>query len=446
MKRRKFLKNTVLGAGCFNAAFSLSRSLSFGQAPPSERIRTGFVGVAGRAGSLLREFSGQKDVEVVALAEIDPRRVPNAMKMLAERDIKPPAVHTDFRKLLDDPSIDVLVVGTPDHWHAIPTIMACLASKDVYVEKPDGHNMVEGQRMVQAMRKQKRVVQLGTQARSSPRMMEAMDYLRTGALGKVLVAKAWETTKQGSIGSPPDSDPPPEVDYDFWLGPAPKRRFNPRRFHGSWRWFFDYGTGDLGNDGVHRIDYARWALGAAVEAEGGKLPVLPRKISAIGGKWYFDDIQEWPDTMQVNYEYGGVGNGPGRILTYEMRVWSPYRMHGAGEGAAVYGDEGYMVIDNRQWRAYDPKDRVVREGKAPGVGTLHVRDFLDCVKSRKRPHADLETIGHPASIFCHAGNVAWRVGRQLQLDPGSELFVDDDEANAFRTRKKYREPWTLPTV
>lgn len=446
MKRRTFLKQSVVGAAGYGAAFSLSRSLSFGQAPPSERIRAGFVGVAGRAGNLLREFADQKDVEIAALAEIDPRHVPGALEDLKERQIKAPPVHTDFRKLLDDPSIDILVVGTPDHWHAIPTIMGCQAGKDVYVEKPDGHNMLEGQRMVQAMRRHNRIVQLGTQARSAPRMFEAVEYLRTGALGRVLVAKAWETMKQGSIGSPPDSDPPSGVDYDFWLGSAPKRPFNPRRFHKTWRWFFDYGTGDLGNDGVHRIDYARWALEAAIEPEGAQLPPLPSKVSAMGGKWYFDDIQEWPDTMQVNYEYESSGKSPGRILTYEMRVWSPYQMYGANEGAAIYGDQGYMVIDNQSWRAYDPEDNILAESEAPPVGSLHIRNFLDCVKSRKRPHADLETIGHPASIYCHAGNVAWRVGRQLQLDAKTETFIDDREANAFRTRKEYRKPWVLPKV
>jgi predicted dehydrogenase len=446
MRRRTFLKNTVLGTGALSAAFSLSRSLSRGQAAPSERIRAGFVGVAGRAGALLKQFSAQPEVEVVALAEIDPRRVPAAMKMLESRKLKAPVVHTDFRKLLDDRSIDILVVGTPDHWHAIPTIMGCQAGKDVYVEKPDGHNMIEGQRMVQAMRKHKRIVQHGTQARSSPRMHEAIDYVRSGALGKVLVAKAWETTKQGPIGSPPDSQPPPGVDYDFWLGPAPKRPFNPRRFHGSWRWFFDYGSGDLGNDGVHRMDYARWALNAAVETEGQSLPVLPHKISALGGKWYFDDMQEWPDTMQVNYEFAGSNGQPGRILTYEMRVWSPYPMLGKGEGAALFGDRGYLVIGNSQWGAYDPKGKLLVEGKAPRDATVHIRNFLACVKSRKRPNADLETVGHPSSILCHAGNVAWRIGRQVELDPDTELFVDDAEANAHRTRPEYRAPWKLPEV
>jgi predicted dehydrogenase len=297
--------------------------------------------------------------------------------------------------------------------------------------------------MVAAQRKHKRVVQMGTQSRSGAHFLSAIDYIRQGSLGTCLVAKAWETTKQGPIGRPADSEPPEGVDYDFWLGAAPKRPFNIRRFHGNWRWFFDYGTGDLGNDGVHRLDYARWALSTAVEAQGGQPLGMPLKITATGGKWYFDDMQEWPDTLQVTYEFPGT---PGRILTYEMRIWSPYRMYGEGEGAVIYGDRGYIVIGNSRWRAYDPQDKVLAEGSGNNDGRTHIENFLACVKSRNKPAADLETIGHPSSVLCHAGNLAWRVGRTLQLDPVTETFVGDDEANAKRTRPEYRKPWTLPDV
>src|SRR4029079_12919493 len=173
----------------------------------------------------------------------------------------------DFRKALEDKSLDALVIGTPDHWHALPTIHACQAGKDVYVEKPDGHNIVEGRTMGAAAKKYGRIVQLGTHSRSGPHLLSCIEYLKTGALGKVRFAKAWESGKQGSIGKAAHGPAPPGVDYDFWLGPAPLRPFNPRRFHGSWRWFFDYGTGDLGNDGVHRLQTARLALGAGTSSE-----------------------------------------------------------------------------------------------------------------------------------------------------------------------------------
>ncbi len=422
-------------------------SFAADSSPPSERIRVGCVGIGGRAASLLEAFSKRRDVEIAGIADIDERRIPAALNRVQENSGRQPTVVKDFRHLIDDQSIDILVVGTPDHWHAIPTILGCLAGKDVYVEKPDGHNLIEGQRMVAAMRKHGRIVQMGTQARSGEYLQDAVAYIRSGKLGRVLVAKAWETSRQRSIGHPADGVPPPGVDYEMWLGPAPLRPFNPLRFHSNWRWFFDYGTGDVGNDGVHRIDYARWGLQAAAEAEGSTLALLPGKVSAIGGKWYFDDIQEWPDTLQATYEYPSQDGGPGRILTYEMRLWSPYRMYGETEAAVIYGDQGYVVISHRGWRAYDAADEKVAEGKASPADTdRHVENFLDCVRSRQRPNADLESVGHPSSVLCHAANVAWRVGRQVELDAATETFVGDPEANALRTRPEYRPPWVLPEV
>ena len=442
-QRRGFLKTSTVAT----AAAVLGQG-RIAKSAPSERLRAGFVGVGGRARSLLNMFAEQKDVDILALADIDSRRLPQAVETVKTKNGNDPKTYGDFRHIIDDANIDILVVGTPDHWHAIPTILGCMAGKDVYVEKPDGHNILEGRRITEAMRKYQRIVQLGTQARSSQHFVDAIQYIKTGALGKVLVAKAWESSRQGPIGFPSDGRPPEGVDYETWLGPAPKRPFNPRRFHGSWRWFFDYGTGDLGNDGVHRLDYARWAMNTALEAQGEPATYLPTKITATGGKWYFDDAQEWPDTLQVNYEYPGHEKGPGKILTYEMRVWTPYNTRGGdlSEGAIVYGDRGYIVFGNRHWKAYAGKEKLVAEGKGQNKATLHIRNFLDCVKSRQKPNADVETVGHPSSVLTHAGNVSWRVGRQVQLDPETEEFIDDDEANALRTRSEYRKPWLLPDV
>lgn len=441
LPRRGFLGHSAAGLTTLAASPWLLGQA--GQAPASERLRVGCVGVAGRAGFLMKTFAAQRDVDLVMVCDIDANRLAAAVTAVAAINGKKPVAVGDFRRLIDHQELDALVVGTPDHWHAIPTILACQAGKDVYVEKPDGHNIVEGQRMVAAQKKHQRIVQMGTQSRTTPHFREAMEYIKTGKLGRCLVAKAWESSKQGSIGRPADSTPPAGVDYDMWLGAAPKRPFNVRRFHGNWRWFFDYGTGDLGNDGVHRLDVARWALSTAVEAEGGQPLYLPKMISAVGGKWYFDDMQEFPDTLQVNYEFEGQ---PGRILTYEMRVWAPYPYLEESEGAAVFGDQGSIIIGNGRWRAFDAKQKVVAQGGGNYDGTDHIRNFIDCVKSRKKPNADLETIGHPSSVLCHAGNVAWRTGHQLTLDPVTEMFIGDDAANALRTRPEYRAPYLLPEV
>jgi predicted dehydrogenase len=431
MERRRFLQGSIGGA----AALATPAA----KAQPSEKVLVGCIGVGGRAGGIMRAFAGLKEVEVVAICDLDSRRLPEAEAAVEKLQGRRPRTETDFRRLLDDPRIDALCVGTPDHWHAIPTIIGCQAGKDVYVEKPDGHNMVEGQRMVEAMRKHRRIVQLGTQSRTSERSRTAMEFIRSGKLGKCRFAKAWESAKQGNIGRPPDGEPPSGVDYDMWLGPAPKRPFNPLRFHGNWRWFFDYGTGDLGNDGVHRLDVALWALNVAAEAQGEPPLPLPTSISATGGKWYFDDAQEWPDTLQVDYEF------PGKVLTYEMRLWTPCAYHGDKEAAAVYGDQGYIVISNSRWRAFGPGDTLIAQGAGGDTTSEHIQNFIDCVKSRNRPNADLETVGHPASLLCHAGNIAWRTGKRLRLDARTETF-DDREANLLRTRPEYRKPWTLPRV
>lgn len=440
MDRRTFLRtSTAIG---LSSTFHPLAAGAVEKAPASERLQVGVMGAGGRALGLLKTFSESPYADVVAIADIDSRRIPAAVSEVEQRQGSTPWTTGDFRKIIDDPTIDALVIGTPDHWHAIPTILACMAGKDVYVEKPDGHNMVEGQRMVAAMRKHSRIVQMGSQHRATERLQSAIEYVRSGALGRCLVAKAWESTRQGSIGHIPDEAPPEGVDYDMWLGGAPKRPFNPRRFHGNWRWFYDYGTGDLGNDGVHRLDMAVALLNAACEAQGDESLGLPRKITASGGKWYFDDMQEFPDTLQVNYEYEGVSP---KLLTYEMRIWSPYPMNGLGEGAAVYGDKGYIEIGNNGWRAFEGREQIkLVEGDSHE--RPHVQNFIDCVKSRNRPFCDLETVGHPASVLCHAGNISARLGRQLTLDAASETFINDNDANALRTRPEYRAPWLLPEV
>jgi len=447
MDRRNFLSKSAASGLTASTVALYERRLQARSVGPSERIRIGMVGTHGRAGALMRIFAGQGDVDVIAVADVDSRYHDAAVETVKNIAGNTPKVYTDFRHIIDDKTIDAVVVGTPDHWHAIPTIMACQAGKDVYVEKPDGHNILEGQTMVKAMRKHKRVVQMGTQARTSEHFQSAMNWINNGHLGMVLVAKAWESTRQGSIGKPADSAPPEGVDYDLWLGPAPDRAFNPRRFHGHWRWFFDYGTGDLGNDGVHRIDIARWALDTAGRAQGLEPLYMPTRISGLGGKWYFDDLQEWPDTLQATFEYGNrAGDKPGRLLSYEMRLWTPYRYNDETEGAILYGDKGNIVIGNRRWRAFDPGGKILAQGAGENGGASHLRNFLDCMRSRKRPNADLETVGHPSSILCHSANVSWRLGRQVTLDPKTELFVDDAEANALRTRRTYRKPWELPQI
>jgi predicted dehydrogenase len=401
------------------------------------------VGVRGRGQHLLGVFAARPDVDIKSICDIDEKILGERTEEVAADMGRRPEMIRDFRRALDDPAIDAIVVATPTHWHAIMMVMACQAGKDVYLEKPDGHNTVEGQRMVAAARNHQRVVQLGIQSRSGPYFHNMIEYIRSGHLGRALFAKAWESNKQGSIGHPPDGDPPAGVDYDMWLGPAPKRSFNRMRFHGNWRWFFDYGAGDLGNDGVHRLDLARWAFEAAVAANGDP-PLGPiQAVSAHGAKCYFDDMQEWPDNLMITYDYG-----VGRVMTYEMRLWTPYTLDGEGEGAAVYGDQGYIVIGNERWRAFTSRNKLVKEenGDYQANTIPHVENFIECIRSREKPAGDLESVGHPSSLLCHLGNAAWRAGRTIRFDADTYTCIGDDDANQFLTRPSYRAPWTLPEM
>lgn len=439
MNRRRFLQGSAAATTLSLGGLSSALAGAANKPAPNDRIAVAVVGLHGRGGHLLRTFCKLPDVEVRCLCDVDQRVLDQRAAEVEKLSGRRPETTGDFRRAVDDRSIDALILGTPDHWHAIPTILACQAGKDVYVEKPDGHNVRESVAMAAAATKYRRVVQLGTQARSGPHLHSAMEYIAGGALGRVRFAKAWESSRQGSIGHPADTPAPEGVDYDMWLGPAPKRPFNPRRFHSSWRWFFDYGTGDLGNDGVHRLDIARWGLQTALAATNEELPLLPKSVSAHGGKHYFDDDQEWPDNLMVTYDFGTC------LMTYEMRIWSPYRLDGESEGAAVLGDEGYIVIGNGRWRAMDRKGKQVAEDKGGYNDAGHARNFLDCMRSRKAPVADLPTVGHPSSMLCHLGNAAWRAGRTLRFDPASVSIPGDQQASQLLGRT-YRKPWALPEL
>jgi predicted dehydrogenase len=288
--------------------------------------------------------------------------------------------------------------------------------------------------MVDAARRHKRIVQVGTQSRSTEHVMRAMELLRQGAIGDVLVAKAWNSQLRGNIGHAKPSDPPAHLDFDLWVGPAPMVPYQSNLLHGVWRWWFAFGTGDMGNDGVHDLDIARWGLG--VEAH-------PSKIAALGGKYFFDDDQQFPDTQYVTFEYEMAG-GKKKQLVYEHRIWSPYVQEGHENGNAFYGTKGMLILGKHSgWQLFGPRNQPRDKMSGRPDDLAHHRNFLECIRNDRHPNADIE-IGHLAATLCHLGNIATRVGRTLRFDPQTELVEGDEEANRL-VRRTYRPGhWAVP--
>jgi predicted dehydrogenase len=388
-----------------------------------EKVVLGIMGLNGRGKDLAQGFAATGGAEIAYLCDVDERAIGKAAAALAGKQEKTPAGVRDFRRVLEDRAVDALVVAAPDHWHGPATILACAAGKHVYVEKPASHNPREGELMVAAARKHGRVVQLGTQRRSMPGVIEAVEKLKAGTIGRVLFARGWYNNTRPSIGHGKPAAVPAWLDYSLWQGPAPEREFRDNRVHYHWHWFWHWGTGELGNNGIHALDVCRWGLGVD----------YPTRVTAGGGKYRYDDDQETPDTLVVTYDFGD------RAITWEGRSWHPRGFEGNGFGIAFYGEQGTMVLDGGGYRVLDMKGMEVSRGSGAGGDGAHLQNFLQCVRSGARPNAEIEE-GHKSTLLCHLGNIAWRVGRTLNLDPKTGRITGDGEAAAL-WRREYRKGW-----
>jgi predicted dehydrogenase len=420
LDRRAFLKASAAAVSGLSA---LSAARAADQ--PNEKIVLAVAGVHGRGRDHLRGFSALKDVEIAYVCDPDENVIPDALKVLHPDHKTTPKVEKDLRRALDDRAVTGLVIATPDHWHALATVWACQAGKHVYVEKPCSHNLFEGRRMVEAARKYDRVVQVGTQRRSAPHSKSAAEFIRSGGLGKVPFARTWIAGHRPSIGHKEDAAVPAGVDYDLWLGPAPQRPFNPNRFHYNWHWNWDYGTGELGNNGIHALDLARMVLG--LEA--------PLRVTCGGGKYFYDDDQQTPDTQVATFDFADT------CVIWEHRIWSKTGFEGEPWGLAVYGEKGTLIFDKKGWHV---ADGVEASDKAGEMDQAHKRDFLDCIRAGRRPNADIEE-GHRSTSLCHLGNIAWRSGRTLRWDGKAEIVLGDAEATRMLARE-YRKGFELPRV
>jgi predicted dehydrogenase len=460
--RRDFLK-----AGAVAAAGLLRPDRAMGS---NDRVRVAIVGLRGRGFDHIKTYHGIPGVEIAALCDIDESVIRMRLQDLEKIDAPAPKTYGDYRKLLEDKSIDAVSIATPNHWHSLMAIWACQAGKDVYVEKPLSHTWWEGKQLVAAVNKYNRIVQHGTQCRSSVGVKQAVQHLRDGLVGDVYMARGLCYKWRDTIGKKPIEAVPAGVNYDLWLGPAPDLGFTRNRFHYNWHWFWDTGNGDVGNQGIHEMDTARWGLGVK----------FPTKVSAMGAHVMFDDDQQTPNLLSCNFEFDGP-DSKRRILQFEVRHWITNNEAEIGKfgkssvppaglsatakpasskadplgspsakkntiGNIYYGPKGYLAIQD-----YDTYRTWLGEAAEPGPsgqgGERHFANFIDCVRSRKKEDlgAPVEE-GHISCTMVHLANVSYRLGRTLNFDPKTEQVIGDEEANRLlrNADRGYRRGFEIP--
>ena len=430
--RRRFLGRST-GAAAMAGVLG-SRGGAAERAAP---FRVALVGCGGMGQHHLRLLAPRKDVQIAYLCEPDATRLASAVQLVVAAGQATPKAVKDMRPVLDDRSVRAVWIATPDHWHAPAAILAAEAGKHVYVEKPCSHNLREGRLMIEAARRNKIVMQVGTQSRSTPHVIQAMARLRQGAIGTVLAAKAWNSQRRHDIKHARPSDPPAGLDYDLWLGPAPYVPYQRNLLHAIWRWWYSFGLGDIGNDGVHDIDLARWGLG---------MDEHPSVVTAAGGKYFFDDDQQWPDTQYVVWEYPGDRHvGHRRQLVFEQRIWSPYVQEGFENGNAFYGTEGMMLLGKQGgYQIYGRRNKLLERVDSVKMDLqAHHDNFLACIADGQRPNADIE-VNHLTTSLCHLANIATRTGRVIHFDSRTEKILGDEEAVGLLRRSYRAGHWAVP--
>jgi predicted dehydrogenase len=456
--RRDFLKTGAAAVAAFQARNVLGAN---------DRVRIAVVGLRGRGLDHIRSIHEIPNVELAAICDIDESVIAQRLDSIEKLGMPKPQTFGDVRKLLEDKSIDAISIAAPNHWHSLMGIWACQAGKDAYVEKPCSHSWWEGKQLVAAANKYNRIVQHGTQSRSSAGAKEAIQHLRDGLIGDVYLARGLCYKWRDTIGRTPKSAIPAGVNYDLWLGPAPDRGFTKNRFHYTWHWFWDTGNGDIGNQGIHEMDTARWGLGVG----------FPTKVAAIGGHVMFDDDQETPNVLNAAFEFASP-TGPRRLMEFEVRHWmtnheaeigtwgrsvlppaglaapaaksapslGPVSGKPGTVGNIYYGPKGILAI--QEYETYKSWLGDKAEPGPEGHGKEnHYANFIDCVRSRKKENlsAPIEE-GHISATLVHLANVSYRLGRSLNFDPTKEEVINDAEANRLLrdADRGYRKGFEIP--
>ena len=428
MKRRRFVKTV----SSVTLGLMVPRVV---KGSPNETVRVAVMGLNGRGAVLAKAFAKTANAEVAALCDVDSTVL---AKTAASVGVKKTIV--DFRRALDDKSIDALVIATPDHWHAPAAILAMSAGKHVYLEKPCGHNAREGELLVNAQRKTKRVVQMGTQQRSAPRSMEVLQAIREGLIGKPYLGRAWYANTRGSIGRGKPASVPANLDYELWQGPAPRAPYKDNVIHYNWHWFRRWGTGEICNNGTHEVDVCRWALGVDTCV----------RVTSSGGRYHFDDDWEFTDTQEAVFEFAG-----GKTIIWQGLSCNGLETYGRSRGTSILGTTGSVVMDRDGYVVYDLQNKVVKSNLATQAGdglnisadddmtNLHIQNFVDAVRTGSPLRQPIDE-GAKSVLLCHLGNIAQWTGRALKVDPANGHILGDDAAMAYWQRE-YAPGWA-PTV
>ncbi len=449
INRRDFLRQ----AGVAGVGLGLAGPLAApsGAATPSAVRRPGandmlavaVIGTNGRGGALIACLNNLAGVEVRCVCDVDDRAMAKGLQAAARTQRPLPKGVKDFRRVLEDRSLDAVAIATPDHWHAPMAIMALAAGKHVYVEKPCSHNPREGELLVQAVEKHKRVLQMGAQRRSFPNMRQAIQEIHDGIAGKAYFARGWYVNDRGPIGRGKPDAVPAWLDYDLWQGPAPRRPYRDNLIHYNWHWFWHWGTGEALNNGTHEIDVCRWALGVD----------WPTRVTSSGGRYAFDDDWETPDTQTIGWDFPG-----GKTIAWEGRSCNGFPSERLARGVMVYGTAGTVLLDGNDYTVYDAKKKVVKEvkgnteavdatntlsGSGLALDQLHVANFVEAVREGRQPTCPAEE-GHKSVAILHLGNIAWRMRRDLRCDPANGHIVGDQEAAKLWGREY--EPGWAPVV
>lgn len=445
MNRREFLETggkAALGVGIGMTVANALATPARAQDKPvgaNDKILMGAIGVGGMGMGNMHAFMNQPGVEVVAVCDVDSNNLNNAANAVEGKYGRKPKAVKDFREVLDMKEIDAVMIGTPDHWHALPFITACEAGKDVFCEKPISHDIREGRMMVGAARRFGRVSQINTWQRSVGFFRQAIDFVRSGGMGKVRVCRAW-VNGPGGLGKNPIKDPPANLDWDFWCGPAPKNPYHDTYHPGMWRLYYDYGTGMSGDWGVHMIDIILLGMNAT----------SPLEVASVGGKLFCapDDDRDSPDTMMAVYRF------PGWVMNWEIKCGGE-GLDGSkvGHGAEFIGEKGKMIVTREgiNWSPYGdnpgPQDAGVNQGgDAPNrwSDANHIGDFLENIKTRGKCRSDIESMYYTTTA-CHLSNLSYQAGRSIKWDGAKGVVIGDDKAMECRAYKtNYRKPWKLP--